>query len=362
MLTGRRAFGGEDVTDTLVVGRAARSRTGARCRPRRRPVFAGCCSRCLEKDRARALARHRRRAAAPRGREPRRRRLETHIAAAEGGERCADGDGGGGLLSSTSAGAWSRDASVATLAAPEKTRLQRSRYRPMAVSCLHGQERRPESKLWLRSLNSWQAQEVAGTEDAGSPFWSPDSRFIGFFAEGEAPKDRRDRWSRTNAVRGSERPGRNVERRRRHRVRPDQQRRIVPRARVAGGLAVPITSPETGTHRYPAFLPDGRRFLYTRLGAKENGVYLGSLDSSSASNPAQRTLLDESNARYVAPSAPGELATLLFLREGILLAQRVDPHSLEMKGDVVPVAGPVSPGYDTGYNLFSISSNGVLVV
>ena len=43
------------------------------------------------------------------------------------------------------------------------------------------------------------------------------------------------------------------------------------------------------------------------------------------------------------------------------MAQRVDPQSLEMKGDVVLVAGPVSPGYDTGYNLFSVSSNGVLV-
>jgi serine/threonine protein kinase len=247
-----------------------------------------------------------------------------------------------------------------TLAAPEKTTVSNFAISPDGRALAFTATNEKGSHLWVRSLNALQPQSLSGTDGANYPFWSPDSRFIGFFAEGklrkiaatggpaqtlcEAPSGRGGTWNVEGEI-----------------VFAPTNRGGLSRVREAGGLAVPITSPETGTHRYPVFLPDGRRFLYTRLGAKENGVYLGSLDSSSAANSAQRTLLDESNARYVAPSAPGELATLLFLREGILLAQRVDPRSWEMKGDVVPVAGPVSPGYDTGYNLFSISSNGVLV-
>ena len=247
-----------------------------------------------------------------------------------------------------------------TLAAPKKTTVANFAVSPngrtLAIVAIGDKG----SQLWMRSLNSLQAEPLSGTDGANYPFWSPDSRSIGFFAEGKlqkiaatggpaqtlcpAPSGRGGTWNVEGEI-----------------VFAPTNRGGLYRVPEAGGLAVQITAPETGTHRYPAFLPDGRRFLYTRLGAKENGIYLGSLDSSTTSNSAQRALLDESNGRYVPPSAHGGDGTLLFLREGILMAQRVNPQTLEVKGDVAPVAGPVSPGYDTGYNLFSVSSNGVLV-
>jgi serine/threonine protein kinase len=247
-----------------------------------------------------------------------------------------------------------------TLAAPEKMSVSNFAISPDGRALAFTTTNEKGSQLWLRSLNSLQAQALNGTEGANYPFWSPDSRFIGFFAEGklrkvaatggpaqtlcDAPSGRGGTWNDEGEI-----------------VFAPTNRGGLFRVGAAGGLAVPITSPETGTYRYPVFLPDGRRFLYTRLGAKENGVYLGSLDPSFASHSPRRALLDQSNARYVAPSARGGPATLLFLREGTLLAQPVDAQSLETKGDVVPVAGLVAPGYDTGYNLFSVSSNGVLV-
>jgi len=247
-----------------------------------------------------------------------------------------------------------------TLAAPEKTTVSNFAISPDGRALAFTATTEKGSRLWIRSLNTLQAQALSGTDDANYPFWSPDSRFVGFFAKGklwkiaatggpaqtlcDAPSGRGGTWNVEGEI-----------------VFAPTNRGGLSRVREAGGVAVPITSPETGTHRYPVFLPDGRRFLYTRLGAKDNGVYVGSLDSSAASNSARRALLDESNARYVAPPAHGGPATLLFLREGSLLAQPVDPQSLEMKGDVVPLAGSVASGYDTGYNLFSVSSNGVLV-
>jgi Tol biopolymer transport system component len=249
-----------------------------------------------------------------------------------------------------------------TLAAADKTTIANFAISPdgrtLAITATAASEK--GSQLWVRSLNSLQAQVLTGTEGANYPFWSPDSRFIGFFAGGklqkiaatggpaqtvcDAPSGRGGTWNVEGEI-----------------VFAPTNRGGLSRVSQTGGLAVQITQAESGTYRYPAFLPDGRRFLYTHLGGTENGIYLASLDSSSTSNPAKRALLDESNARYVPPSGRRGDGTLLFLREGALMAQAVDPQSLEMKGDVATVAGLVSPGYDTGYNLFSVSSNGVLV-
>ena len=247
-----------------------------------------------------------------------------------------------------------------TLAAPEKTTIANFAVSPdgrtLAITATG--EKGPQ--LWVRSLNSLQAQPLGGTEGATYPFWSPDSRFIGFFAQAKlqkiaatggpaqtlcnAPAGRGGTWNLEDVI-----------------VFAPTNRGGLYRVPGAGGVAVPITQPETGTHRYPVFLPDGRRFLYTQLGAKENGIYLGSLDSQPTSNSTQRVLLDESNERYVPPSTHSRAGTLLFWREGTLMAQEVDPQTLGTKGDVFRVVGLVSPGYDTGHNLFSVSSNGVLV-
>jgi Tol biopolymer transport system component len=247
-----------------------------------------------------------------------------------------------------------------TLAAPEQRTIGNFAISPdgRTLAIAAAGEKGPQ--LFVRSLNSLQAQPLAGTEGAQYPFWSPDSRVIGFFANGrlqkiaatggpaqtlcEAPSGRGGTWNLDGVI-----------------VFAPTNRGGLNRVPEAGGVAIQITKPETGTHRYPAFLPDGRRFLYTWLGAKENGIYLGSLDPKPTASSDQRVLLDESNGRYVPSSTHGRDGTLLFSREGSLMAQMVDPQTLGMKGDVFPVAGLVSRGYDTGHNLFSVSSSGVLV-
>src|SRR6185436_6301874 len=93
---------------------------------------------------------------------------------------------------------------------------------------------------------------------------------------------------------------------------------------------------DQGSHRYPQFLPDGRRFLYFALGKPEvSGVYVGSLDSTES----KRILASDSQAIYAFPGY------LLFLRQGVLLSQPFDLKKLELTGDPLPQAEHVAMGY-----------------
>ena len=87
-------------------------------------------------------------------------------------------------------------------------------------------------------------------------------------------------------------------------------------------------------HRFPQFLPDGRRFLFTALPAREGKfeTYVGSLDS-----PKRQLLLSAGTGVTWAP--PGHL---LYARAGKLIAQGFDGQALELRGD------PVSPGDAVG--------------
>ena len=152
-------------------------------------------------------------------------------------------------------------------------------------------------RLWVRPLESVDYRELPGTDDATFPFWSPDSAFIGFFADGKLKKI---------AVSGS----------------PPQTLCPVSEARggtwsgdgviVFGSLAQGLLSVSDGggvpqaittlsqpgeLHRYPTFLPGGGRLLYLVSGTapEKAGIYVTSLDGA----PAVRLLPDESKAAYV---------------------------------------------------------------
>ena len=78
--------------------------------------------------------------------------------------------------------------------------------------------------------------------------------------------------------------------------------------------------------------------------------------------PERRRLVqDQSNPVYLAPSAGRVEGHLLFVREQTLMAQPVDPKSLEFRGDVFPVAEAVSRGPNNGSKLYSLSENGLLI-
>jgi serine/threonine protein kinase/Tol biopolymer transport system component len=213
------------------------------------------------------------------------------------------------------------------------------------------------SRLWLRALDSLAAQPLAGTEEATYPFWSPDNRWIAFFSRDklkkipvnggpvqtlcDAPIGRGGAWSRSGVIVFAADNGNNG----------------LSRVSETGGAPAALTKVDTGTHRWPWFLPDGRHFLYMSARGRSNGIHLASLDSQDD----KRLVADESNPAYRAPSAGDRFGFLLFVRERTLMSQPVDPKTLEAQGELVPVAEQVSQGYDYGSRLYSLSGNGVLV-
>jgi hypothetical protein len=209
-----------------------------------------------------------------------------------------------------------------------------------------------KQQLWLRPLDALQAQPMPGTEDATYPFWSPDSRYIGFFAQGrlkkiatgggpaqtlgEAPGPRGASWSGDGVILASVLAGR------------------IQRIPAAGGVPVDVLK-INGVFRYPAFLPDGRHFLYVNIATDTAGIYVGSLDG--AEN--RRVLADRSGA--VLTSERG-ISHLLFVRENNLMAVPFDWRTAQVSIDAVPVAEGVRiSGANAGYAPFSVSENGVLV-
>jgi Tol biopolymer transport system component len=248
-----------------------------------------------------------------------------------------------------------------TIDPPEKTRIADfalspdGRYLAMTATGERG------TQLWVRALDSMQAQLLTGTEGADYPFWSPDSRYVGFFAGDklkkiaatggpaqtlcDAPLARGGTWNRENVIVFSS--GSGIDNAGLHRVS------------AAGGVAVQVTKVNGGgVQRFPVFLPDGRRFLYLESVGKENGVYLGSLDTKPESQKRQRVIADDANPRYVPPAEGNPHGHVLFVREGTLMAQPLDPKSLEPAGDVFPVAEHVSRGLLNAYFFYSISDPG----
>ena len=221
--------------------------------------------------------------------------------------------------------------------------------------------------LWVRSLDSLSAQALPGTEgalNASPPFWSPDSRFIGFFAGGKLKKiDPSGGPSQTLCdVPAVSRGGSWAESRGASWNR-DGVILFAPggtgplyRVSAAGGEPTQVTALDQSrfevTHRWPSFLPDGRHFLYfARSGkAESTGVYVGSLDGKET----KRLLSTATNAVYAPPGF------LLFMRKETLMAQAFDAGKLQLTGEPSPVAEHVAFNPGLGVAAFSVSETGVL--
>jgi Tol biopolymer transport system component len=192
------------------------------------------------------------------------------------------------------------------------------------------------SRLWLRRLDAAAAQPLPGTEDATLPFWSADGRAVGFFADGRiravelatgvtreiagAPVPGGAAWGRDGAVV--------------HAIVPDS---ALFATRPDGQPPRPLTrlGPGHTGHRSPAFLPDGRRFLFYVAGAPEvRGVYLGDV----AGAPIRRVLTADTAAVVAAPDH------LLYGHRGTLFAQRIDPQSVAAVGPPVRLADGLGEG------------------
>jgi eukaryotic-like serine/threonine-protein kinase len=250
-----------------------------------------------------------------------------------------------------------------TLLAPEGTHFA-PMYRngPPALSpdgtrIVFVASREGKTTLWMRSLDKLDATELPETEGAYFPFWSPDGRSLGFFANGKlwradgnggsrvalynAPEARGASWGRSNQIVF------------------DGDGSTMMRINAEGGTPVPVT--QTGfnasisvSDRWPYFLPDGSHFLYLRAPAGAGGDH-NEIRFASSDGKIDKMLLK--GRYYIAQFASG---WLLVGRSGTLVAQRLDPSSGILYGEAVQVADNLQVDDNTGSSMFSVSQNGVL--
>src|SRR5262245_23256445 len=220
-------------------------------------------------------------------------------------------------------------------------------------------------QLWVRAFNSAEVKPLAGTEGASFPFWSPDSRFIGFFVPGKLKKievsgglpvtlcdvgvPSGGAWGRDGVILFSALGGAGVS-----------------SVSSVGGEVRSVIRPDFNRQETEyvtsCFLPDGRHFLYSKFSAHKEvrGIYLASLDGS----VNERLLGDDSNAVYAATGI--DAGYLLFGREGALMAQPFDTARHRLTGEPFPVAGQVGTVLGSTVSImrrrnFSVSDTGVLV-
>jgi eukaryotic-like serine/threonine-protein kinase len=204
------------------------------------------------------------------------------------------------------------------------------------------------SPLWVRSLEALTAQPLPGTEGARFPFWSPDSRFIAFFADGklkkidasggpvltltDAANGRGGSWNRDGVI-----------------IFAPNTTASGPLQRVsaAGGAATRIAGVDGS---FPSFLPDGKHFLYQgALPGRAPGIRIGSLDGS------------PSVAVGAGSNALFANGYVLFVRETTLMALPFDPVHLTSTGEAVPVAEHIQSVLASGRAAaFSVSETGLV--
>lgn len=193
------------------------------------------------------------------------------------------------------------------------------------------------TQLYVRDLSSVESHALSGTTSARQPFWSPDGRWIGFFARGklrkiaatggpvtdiaDAPDARGGTWSPAGVIV----------------FQPIYRDAPLLRVSDQGGPTQPVTTVDLKlddvSHRWPSFLPDGRHFLYFGLSVNDGrrGVYVGSLDEPTA-QPTRPIFLSDSGAIY-APGASRSEGFLLSASNGRIEVRAFDAVRLIVTGD-----------------------------
>jgi len=214
-----------------------------------------------------------------------------------------------------------------------------------------------DTRIWVRPIDTLTAMPLPGTEGAAFPFWSPDSRYLAFFANNklmkilarggptltlcEAVNGRGGSWNQDEVIIFT----------------PNYEGPLF-RVSAAGGQPMALTVLDTAshdyTHRWAHFLPNGRDYLfYARTqgdsGGERDAICVASLDKPGFT----RLFLSRSNPAY----SNGQL---LFVREGVLMAQPFDIGGLQVTGDAFPIAEQVT--YIRGWSrgVFSCSNSGLL--
>ena len=220
-------------------------------------------------------------------------------------------------------------------------------------------ENAAKDRLWVRFFPGGSAQPLAGTDDAMYPFWAPDSRHIGFFADGklktvdtgggsvrvlcDARQGWGGAWNRDGVIL----------------FEPDNNGPLYKISDTGGAptAATKLTRVSSQAHRWPYFLPDGKRFLFnvdwsSPEDGLQNGLYVGSLDGSAP--------------KLISAEIEGNVALasgyLLYGQGASLMAQAFDASRLEFNGPAVAIAEEeVGASRDMLRAAFSVSQDGLLV-
>jgi eukaryotic-like serine/threonine-protein kinase len=213
--------------------------------------------------------------------------------------------------------------------------------------------------LWTYEVGGRRTSSLGGTQGTSYPFWSPDGKFIGFFADGklkkvdvsggqiqvlcDAPNGRGGTWNRDGVIVFT----------------PDSLGVGLFRVSSSGGSPVEITKLDTSrfeeSHRWPVFLPDGKHFLYLAANfsgqLENNAIFLNSLESKE-----RRLLVSASaNAAYAEPGY------LLYLQDKTLVAQPLDSRRYVLSGEPRTLSDEVLYFAQVDRAVFSASSGEVLV-
>jgi len=215
-------------------------------------------------------------------------------------------------------------------------------------------DRSGKRQIWLRAIDALTAQPIAGTDGAAFPFWSPDSRTIGYSVVGKLMKvpatggvpftictlnpgivSRGGTWNSDDVIVFNNGPA------------------LLYQVPAAGGTATPIGTLLEGEvgRQFPSFLPGGRQFLYSGTGPAGTGAYVSSLDGTGV------TSVTAASSGAVYSAATGHI---VFARQTTLFAQRFDVRTLEVTGDPVPIAEGLSALDMPGLVSFSVSDDGTL--
>ena len=208
--------------------------------------------------------------------------------------------------------------------------------------------------LWVRPIDSLQARELAGTDGARSPFWSPDGRFLAFFAEGklkkidasggpaealaECSKQSGGTWGAKGTI-----------------IFDQSDLDGLFKVSAEGGAASRVTAlaPGDEAHRWPVFLPDGDHFLFLVDANQTEGHWLA---LSSISSPKITRLAHAISSVAFAP--PDHV---LYVKSGSLVTQRLDLGGARLVGDPEPVGESLLQIGDNHHFDFGASGNGLLV-
>ena len=219
-----------------------------------------------------------------------------------------------------------------------------------------GDDKTPR-QLWVRAVNELTPRRIAGTDGASLPFWSPDSRRIAFF-DGKELKTVPVEGGRVNVVcpvaqfRGGTWNAADVI------VFSGSNSGPLHRVSARGGETTPVTtldgSNNEAGHRFPSFLPDGDHFLFVIMPARDQKYEIG---VGSLTSGTREIIGAFESAPVYAPSGH-----LLYMRRGALVGQPFDAATRRLSGEAVPLDdAPALVGVEwTGGPPASVSTTGVL--